>query len=150
MGDKTQLATVALATKYSNIIVAWFGTTTAMIIADAIGIIIGIVMGNEDPRAFSSNGSPPSSSCSRAIGPLSVPAENLLTPPAIAAGLALIVLSDRYGSPDEPRQGARAPRSERACTRTRVGRKEPILFVKAGTVFFLESPRNLDTLHTCV
>ncbi len=50
MGDKTQLATVALATKYNNIIVVWLGTTTAMIIADAIGIIIGIVLGKKIPE----------------------------------------------------------------------------------------------------
>ncbi len=49
-GDKTQLATVALATKYNNIIVVWLGTTTAMIIADAIGIIIGVVLGKKIPE----------------------------------------------------------------------------------------------------
>ncbi len=52
MGDKTQLATVALATRYGNIIVVWLGTTTAMIIADAIGIIIGIVLGKKIPERF--------------------------------------------------------------------------------------------------
>ena len=50
MGDKTQLATVALATKYNNIVVVWLGTTTAMIIADAIGIIVGIVLGKKIPE----------------------------------------------------------------------------------------------------
>ena len=49
MGDKTQLATIALATKYSSIIQIWFGTTTGMIIADAIGIIFGIVLGKNIP-----------------------------------------------------------------------------------------------------
>jgi Ca2+/H+ antiporter, TMEM165/GDT1 family len=50
MGDKTQLATVALATKYENIIGIWLGTTTGMLIADAIGIIIGIVLGKSIPE----------------------------------------------------------------------------------------------------
>ena len=50
MGDKTQLATVALATKYNDIIAVWLGTTTAMVIADAIGIIIGIVLGKKIPE----------------------------------------------------------------------------------------------------
>ena len=50
MGDKTQLATVALATKYNDIITVWLGTTTAMVIADAIGIIIGIVLGKKIPE----------------------------------------------------------------------------------------------------
>jgi putative Ca2+/H+ antiporter (TMEM165/GDT1 family) len=52
MGDKTQLATVALAAKYMSIIPVWFGTTTGMLIADAIGIIIGIVLGKKIPERF--------------------------------------------------------------------------------------------------
>lgn len=50
MGDKTQLATVALAAKYGTIIPVWMGTTTGMLIADAIGIIIGIVLGRKIPE----------------------------------------------------------------------------------------------------
>jgi Ca2+/H+ antiporter, TMEM165/GDT1 family len=50
MGDKTQLATVALATKYTGIIQIWLGTTTGMIIADAIGIICGIVLCKNIPE----------------------------------------------------------------------------------------------------
>lgn len=52
MGDKTQLATVALAAKYMSIIPVWMGTTTGMVIADAIGIIIGIVLGKKIPERF--------------------------------------------------------------------------------------------------
>jgi putative Ca2+/H+ antiporter (TMEM165/GDT1 family) len=52
MGDKTQLATVALAAKYMTIIPVWLGTTTGMLIADAIGIIIGIVLGKKIPERF--------------------------------------------------------------------------------------------------
>ncbi|HOJ71011.1 MAG TPA: TMEM165/GDT1 family protein [Syntrophorhabdaceae bacterium] len=50
MGDKTQLATIALATKYENIMGIWFGTTTGMLIADAIGIIFGIVLCKNIPE----------------------------------------------------------------------------------------------------
>ena len=50
MGDKTQLATIALATKYSSIIQIWLGTTSGMIIADAVGIIFGIVLGKNIPE----------------------------------------------------------------------------------------------------
>ncbi|MDT8903509.1 TMEM165/GDT1 family protein [Anaeroselena agilis] len=50
MGDKTQLATVALAAQYSTIIPVWLGTTTGMLIADAIGIVFGIVMGKKIPE----------------------------------------------------------------------------------------------------
>lgn len=50
MGDKTQLATVALAAKYQSVIPVWMGTTTGMVIADAIGIVIGIVIGKKIPE----------------------------------------------------------------------------------------------------
>lgn len=45
MGDKTQLATIALSTKFSESPI-WLlaGTTTGMMIADGIGIIAGIAM----------------------------------------------------------------------------------------------------------
>ena len=49
MGDKTQLATVALAAEYKSIIAVWMGTTTGMLIADAIGIGVGIVLGKKIP-----------------------------------------------------------------------------------------------------
>ncbi len=92
MGDKTQLATVALATKYSNIIVVWLGTTTAMIIADAIGIIIGIVMGRKIPERFIKWFAAIIFMLFGAIGLYEYLPKTLLTPSTIAAGLALIVL----------------------------------------------------------
>lgn len=50
MGDKTQLATVALAAKYNSPFATLMGTTTGMIIADAIGIYIGVVAGKRIPE----------------------------------------------------------------------------------------------------
>lgn len=50
MGDKTQLATVALAAKYQAILPVWLGTTFGMMIADGIGIIFGIVLGKRIPE----------------------------------------------------------------------------------------------------
>jgi putative Ca2+/H+ antiporter (TMEM165/GDT1 family) len=50
MGDKTQLATIALAAKYQAVLSVLAGTTTGMIIADAIGIGIGIVLGKKIPE----------------------------------------------------------------------------------------------------
>ncbi|WKY45123.1 TMEM165/GDT1 family protein [Eubacteriaceae bacterium ES2] len=51
MGDKTQLATIALATQFPDTPV-WvlIGTTTGMLIADAIGIIIGVVLCRKIPE----------------------------------------------------------------------------------------------------
>jgi len=50
MGDKTQLATIALAIKYNTIITVWMGTTLGMIISDGFGIIAGNVMGRHIPE----------------------------------------------------------------------------------------------------
>lgn len=50
MGDKTQLATIALAAKFNTILPVWMGTTVGMMIADGIGILFGIVMGKKIPE----------------------------------------------------------------------------------------------------
>ncbi|MBI4982250.1 MAG: TMEM165/GDT1 family protein [Candidatus Omnitrophica bacterium] len=49
MGDKTQLATISLAVKYQNMIIVLMGTTLGMVIADAFGIVIGVVMRKHIP-----------------------------------------------------------------------------------------------------
>jgi putative Ca2+/H+ antiporter (TMEM165/GDT1 family) len=50
MGDKTQLSTISLAVQYRNMFGVLMGTTLAMVIADAIGIIVGIVMRKHIPE----------------------------------------------------------------------------------------------------
>lgn len=50
MGDKTQLATISLAVKYQAIITVWMGTTLGMMVADAFGIVVGIVLGKKIPE----------------------------------------------------------------------------------------------------
>ena len=50
MGDKTQLATVALAAEFHTILPVWIGTTAGMLIADGIGIILGIVLHKKIPE----------------------------------------------------------------------------------------------------
>jgi putative Ca2+/H+ antiporter (TMEM165/GDT1 family) len=50
MGDKTQLATIVLAARYESVLSVWLGTTTGMVIADAIGIIVGVVLGKNIPE----------------------------------------------------------------------------------------------------
>jgi putative Ca2+/H+ antiporter (TMEM165/GDT1 family) len=52
MGDKTQLATIALAVEYRTVITVWMGTTIGMIISNAFGIIVGNVMGRHIPERF--------------------------------------------------------------------------------------------------
>ncbi len=50
MGDKTQLATVALAADFNTIVPVWTGTTAGMLVADAIGIIAGVVLHKKVPE----------------------------------------------------------------------------------------------------
>lgn len=50
MGDKTQFATVALAAKYQSPFAVWSGTNIGMLIADAFGIVVGIVMHKHIPE----------------------------------------------------------------------------------------------------
>jgi putative Ca2+/H+ antiporter (TMEM165/GDT1 family) len=49
LGDKTQLATISLAVKYTDPIAVLLGTTAGMVVADGIGIVIGIVLGKRLP-----------------------------------------------------------------------------------------------------
>lgn len=51
LGDKTQLATIALAAKYQAAVMVLMGTTIGMIIADAIGIWFGVLMGRKIPES---------------------------------------------------------------------------------------------------
>lgn len=50
MGDKTQLATVALAAKYQSPVYVWLGTNVGMMVADIIGIVVGIVLHKHIPE----------------------------------------------------------------------------------------------------
>jgi putative Ca2+/H+ antiporter (TMEM165/GDT1 family) len=50
MGDKTQLATIALAAKYDSPLATLMGTTIGMLIADALGIYVGVVAGKKIPE----------------------------------------------------------------------------------------------------
>jgi Ca2+/H+ antiporter, TMEM165/GDT1 family len=50
IGDKTQLATISLAVEYKSALFVLMGTTLGMIVADAVGIIIGIVMRKHIPE----------------------------------------------------------------------------------------------------
>jgi putative Ca2+/H+ antiporter (TMEM165/GDT1 family) len=52
MGDKTQLATIALAVEYRNMLHVLMGTTLGMVVADAIGIIAGIVLRKHIPEGI--------------------------------------------------------------------------------------------------
>ncbi len=50
MGDKTQLATISLAVEYRNMLSVLMGTTLGMVVADGIGIIMGVVLRKHIPE----------------------------------------------------------------------------------------------------
>jgi putative Ca2+/H+ antiporter (TMEM165/GDT1 family) len=92
MGDKTQLATVALATRYESIIQIWLGTTTGMIIADAVGIIAGVVLGKKIPERFIKWFAAIIFIGFGFFGLYQVLPTDLWTPPVIAASIGLVSL----------------------------------------------------------
>jgi putative Ca2+/H+ antiporter (TMEM165/GDT1 family) len=49
-GDKTQLATISLAADYQNALSVLIGATLAMLVADGIGIVVGVVLGKHIPE----------------------------------------------------------------------------------------------------
>lgn len=50
LGDKTMLATVALATQYKSWAGTWLGSTAGMVAADAVAILLGVVAGSRLPQ----------------------------------------------------------------------------------------------------
>lgn len=49
-GDKTQLATISLAVQYQSAVSVLMGTTLGMLIADGVGIVIGVVLCKRIPE----------------------------------------------------------------------------------------------------
>ena len=52
MGDKTQLMTIALAAKSDSPVFTLMGTTAGMLVADAIGILLGAIMAKYIPDKY--------------------------------------------------------------------------------------------------
>ena len=119
MGDKTQLATVALAAKYQSVMPVLLGTTAGMLIADAIGIGIGIVMGKKIPE--------------RAVkwiaalifigfglwGLYEYLPEDVLTLPGIVAGIAVVALAVYWLGRADAGRGLKEPRRKSFFTAPR-------------------------------
>jgi putative Ca2+/H+ antiporter (TMEM165/GDT1 family) len=93
MGDKTQLATVALAAKYQTVIPVLAGTTAGMLIADAIGIGIGIVMGKKIPERAVKWGAALIFIGFGFWGLYEYLPEDVLTAPIIVAGITAVALA---------------------------------------------------------
>ena len=93
MGDKTQLATVTLAAKFQSVIPVLAGTTIAMLIADAIGIVIGINLGKKIPERAVKWVAALIFIFFGAYGLYESVPPDLLTVPVVIGGAALILLS---------------------------------------------------------
>jgi putative Ca2+/H+ antiporter (TMEM165/GDT1 family) len=50
MGDKTMLATVAIAVQYPNVVAVWLGSTLGMLIADGLAIVAGRSLAGRVPQ----------------------------------------------------------------------------------------------------
>lgn len=108
MGDKTQLATIALAAQFNTVIPVWLGTTTGMMIADGIGIIVGIVMGKRIPEVVVKWLAAIIFILSGIFGLYESLPEVLLTKPVVGGGLALIGLLVYLMAHMERRKAAQA------------------------------------------
>jgi putative Ca2+/H+ antiporter (TMEM165/GDT1 family) len=49
-GDKTQLTTVSLAAQYRSALAVLAGATLGMLVADGIGIVVGVILGKHIPE----------------------------------------------------------------------------------------------------
>ncbi len=92
MGDKTQLATVTLAAKYQSVIPVLAGTTIAMLIADAIGIVIGVNLGKKIPERAVKWVAALIFIFFGACGLYEYTPSDLLTAPVVIGSLSLIIL----------------------------------------------------------
>jgi putative Ca2+/H+ antiporter (TMEM165/GDT1 family) len=117
IGDKTQLCTVALAAEFNTVIPVWAGTTLAMIIADAIGIIVGVAIHKKIPARLVKWIAAVVFILFGLWGLYEVAPASMLTVPLIAGVLVLIVglgyLVIRLGAVREvPAEPAHAPAGE--------------------------------------
>ena len=103
MGDKTQLATIALAAKFNTILPVWLGTTAGMMIADGIGILFGIVMGKKIPERVMKGFAACLFIGFGLLGLYEYVPGDFWTPPLVVSGLillaGLVVLAARNATP---------------------------------------------------
>ena len=92
MGDKTQLATISLAVEYQAIFTVWMGTTLGMMVSNAFGIVVGIVMGKKIPERIIKWGAALIFIGFGAVGLYENLPEPMLTPAVIMAGTLTIMV----------------------------------------------------------
>jgi len=113
MGDKTQLATIALAVRYNTVVTVWMGTTLGMLVSNAIGILIGIVMGKNIPERFMKWFAALTFIAFGIYGLYETLPRNIWSPAVIAGGAALLVISIYLLSRMGAQKVSKAPYCER-------------------------------------
>ena len=93
MGDKTQLATIALAAKFNTILPVWLGTTAGMMVADGIGILFGIVLGKRIPERAMKWGAAILFICFGVLGLYEYVPADFWNAPIIFGGLLVLAVS---------------------------------------------------------
>jgi uncharacterized membrane protein YfcA len=109
MGDKTQLATIALAVQYNTVITVWMGTTLGMLVSNAIGIIIGIVMGKNIPEKFMKWFAALTFIAFGIYYLYEVLPKHVWTPLTVAGGIILLLISIYLLSRAGAQKGSKAP-----------------------------------------
>lgn len=113
MGDKTQLATIALAVQYNTVITVWMGTTLGMLVSNAIGIIIGIIMGKHIPEKFMKWFAALTFIAFGIYGLYKVLPKQLWNPATVAGGIILLLISMYVLSRMGSQKVSKAPYCER-------------------------------------
>lgn len=106
MGDKTQLATLALAARYQAVVPVWLGTTAGMMVADGFGILVGVVMGRRIPERLVKWGAALTFIAFGLAGLYEYLPRGLVSPPAAAAGVAIVAAAAYFAA---RRGGGRLP-----------------------------------------
>jgi putative Ca2+/H+ antiporter (TMEM165/GDT1 family) len=98
MGDKTQLATLALAARYQTVVPVWLGTTAGMMVADGFGILVGVVLGRRIPERLVKWGAALIFIAFGCVGLYEYLPHGLLTPATAAAGLAVVAVAAYFAA----------------------------------------------------
>lgn len=96
LGDKTQLATIALAAKYGHPVMTWLGSTSGMLVSDTLGILVGVVLGKKIPEATVKLIAASIFIVFGLVTLYGVVPRQWLTPPAMVGFLGLILLLSYY------------------------------------------------------
>jgi putative Ca2+/H+ antiporter (TMEM165/GDT1 family) len=130
MGDKTQLATVALAVEYNAIVPVWCGTTIGMLISNAIGVVVAVVMGKRIPERAIKWAAAVIFMAFGALGLYDTLPARIWSPGVIAAGVLILAAAAFLVHRLSARRGYQSIQEIAACELPDAGSTNPDLGVK--------------------